>query len=426
MFLKGKRKHYMKILLKNATILDNKSAFHFQNLDVFIQDGIIQKIGENIDIEADKVILKDNLHLSKGWFDSSVCFGEPGYEERETLDNGLKTASLSGFTEIAIQPETIPVVDNQAAVIQLKNHPSIYPTQLHPIATFSKGKEGKNLTEFYDLQQKGAIAFSDFLNPVQNPELLKTALLYSQRFNGLILSFPRDKSIAQTGVVHEGEMSTKLGLSGIPSLSESLQIQRDLHLLDYTGGKIHIPYISSAEGVEMIRNAKQKGLQVSCSVALANLALNDEVIGGFDTAYKLLPPLRTKKDQIALKEGLLEGTIDMITSHHQPLNLELKQVEFEHATHGSIGLESMFGILNTLFPIEKVIQLLTQGRTVFGLATPKIEVGEKANLTLFNPQGNSVFKETDILSQSKNCAFIGQKTVGSVYGSIYGDQFAIK
>ena len=415
----------MKILLKNATILDTKGAFHLQKLDVFIADGVIQQVGKELSVDADQVVIKDNLHLSIGWFDSSVCFGEPGYEERETIENGLKTASLSGFTEIAIQPETYPVVDNQAAVVQLKNYASVYPTQLYPVATFSKGKLGKNLTEFYDLQQKGAVAFGDFLNPIENPELLKIALLYTQRFEGLVQSFPRDQRIAHSGVVHEGEISTQLGLSGIPSLSETLHIRRDLHLLAYTGGKIHLPFISSAEGVEMIRKAKQQGLQVSCSVALANLGLNDLTLEGFNTAYKLMPPLRSKEDQSALKEGLLDGTIDMITSHHQPLNVELKQVEFENAANGTVGLESMFGILNTLFPLEKVIQFLTQGRSIYGLTTPKIEKGSKANLTLFNPQGNSIFKEEDILSQSKNCAFIGQKTEGKVYGTILGNKYTI-
>ena len=176
----------------------------------------------------------------------------------------------------------------------------------------------------------------------------------------------------------------------------------------------------------MVRQAKQKGLRVSCSVALANLALNDEVLEGFNTAYKLMPPLRTKEDQVALKEGLLDGTIDMITSHHQPLNIELKHVEFENATSGTVGLEAMFGILNTLFPLEKVIQFLTQGRSIYNLPTPMIEVGSKANLTLFNPEGNSVFKEEDIVSQSKNCAFIGQKTEGKIYGTILGNKHIIK
>lgn len=415
----------MKILLKNATLLDPKGAFHLQKVDVFIAEGKIQSIKESIIEEADLTINKDNLHLSRGWFDSSVCFGEPGYEERETLSNGLQTAALSGFTDIALEPESQPTIDSQAAVVQLKSYPSNYPTMLHPIAAFSKGQEGKLMTELYDLQQHGAIAFGDFLRPVKSPELLKTALLYAQRFNGLIISCPQDNRIGGHGVAHEGVSSTQLGLSGIPSLNESLQINRDIHLLSYAGGKLHIPFISSAEGVELIRNAKQKGMQISCSVALANLCYTDSVLFGFDTRFKLTPPLRSERDRAALKEGLLDGTIDMISSHHQPLNKELKHVEFEHATSGTIGLEAMFSILNTLFPTEKVIQFLNRGRSIFGLENNPIEEGQLANLSLFTPDGAGKFSPVDILSSSQNCAFIGHNTKGKVYGCIHGDKVAI-
>ena len=415
----------MKILLKNATIIDPKGAFHLKQVDVFIQDGKISAIDTDLSVAADITVKKDNLHLSTGWFDSSVCLGEPGYEERETLENGQRAAALSGFTDIAIAPETQPTIDNQSAVLQLKNYNSKLPTKFHPIAAFTKGQEGKHLTEFYDLQNKGAIAFGDFLKPIENPELLKIALLYAQRFNGLIISNPQENRIGGQGVAHEGHSSTKLGLAGIPSLNETLQISRDLHILAYTGGKLHLPYISTAAGVELIRQAKKKGLKVSCSVALANLCYTEEALEGFDTRFKVTPPLRSEKDKAALKEGLLDGTIDMVTAHHQPLNKELKHVEFEHATSGTIGLEASFSVLNTLFPTQKVIQFLTKGRTVFGLDTPKIEKGQKANISLFTPNGASKFNATAILSTSKNCAFEEHNTLGKVYGSIHGDKIAL-
>ncbi|MGB1448360.1 MAG: dihydroorotase [Flavobacteriaceae bacterium] len=415
----------MKILLKNATLLDPKGAFHLQKVDIFIADGIIQRIDETIDLEADLVVKKDNLHLSRGWFDSSVCFGEPGYEERETLENGLKTAALSGFTSIAVEPETQPTIDSQAAVIQLKSYPSNFPTSLHPIASFTKGQKGEMMTELYDLQRNGAVAFGDFLRPIDNPELLKTALLYAQRFDGLILSCPQDNRIGGHGVAHEGIHSTQLGLAGIPSLNETLQINRDIHLLAYTGGRLHFPFVSTAEGVDLIRKAKQKGLKISCSVALANLCYTDKALNGFDTRFKLTPPLRTEEDRAALKEGLLDGTIDMITAHHQPLNKELKQIEFEHATSGTIGLEAMFSVLNTLFPTEKVIQFLSRGKSIFGIENKSIEVGQVAELSLFTPDGAATFKSEDILSTSQNCAFISHPTKGKVYGSIHGDKIAL-
>ena len=415
----------MKILLKNATIIDPKGAFHLQEVDVFIQEGVIKAIGANLNQETDITVKKDNLHLSMGWFDSSVCFGEPGLEERETLDNGLRTAALSGFTSIAVEPETAPTIDSQSAVVQLKNYQSKQPTELHPIAAFTKGQSVKLMTELYDLQNNGAIAFGDFLRPIENPELLKTALLYAQRFNALIISSPQDNRIGGNGVAHEGNSSTQLGLAGIPSLNETLQINRDLHILDYAGGKLHIPFVSSAEGVELIRAAKKKGLKVSCSVALANLCYTEEALFGFDTRFKVIPPLRTEKDRAALKEGLLDGTIDMVSTHHQPLNKELKQVEFENATPGTIGLESAFSLLNTLFPTQKVIQFLTKGRIAFGLKNIKIEEGQIANLSLFTPNGTGKFSHSEILSSAQNCAFIGHNTQGKTYGSINGDKISL-
>lgn len=416
----------MKILLKNATIIDPKGAFHLQEVDVYIQDGKIESIGTNLAHEADITVKKDNLHLSMGWFDSSVCFGEPGFEERETLVNGLRTAALSGFTAIALEPETQPTIDSQSAVVQLKNYHSEQPTTIHPIAAFTKGQAGKLMTELYDLQNNGAIVFGDFLRPIENPELLKTALLYAQRFNAIILSSPQENRIGGNGVVHEGNSSTQLGLSGIPSLNETLQITRDLHILAYTGGKLHIPFVSTKEGVDLIRKAKSEGLKVSCSVALANLCYTEEALFGFDTRFKVTPPLRTATDLAALKEGLLDGTIDMVSSHHQPLNKELKQVEFEHATPGTIGLEAAFSLLNTLFPTQKVIQFLTKGRTTFGLKVTKIEEGQPANLSLFTPNGAGKFSAEDLSSTSQNCAFIGHNTQGKVYGSINEGKIALK
>ena len=416
----------MKILLKNATIIDPKGAFHLQEVDVYIQEGKIDSIGTNLAREADITVKKDNLHLSMGWFDSSVCFGEPGFEERETLSNGLRTAALSGFTAIALEPETQPTIDSQSAVVQLKNYRSEHPTDIHPIAAFTKGQAGNLMTELYDLQNNGAIAFGDFSRPIKNPELLKTALLYAQRFNAIILSSPQENCIGGNGVAHEGNSSTQLGLSGIPSLNETLQITRDLHILAYTGGRLHIPFVSTAEGVELIRSAKKKGLKVSCSVALANLCYTEEALFGFDTRFKVFPPLRTETDRAALKEGLLDGTIDMVSSHHQPLNKELKQVEFEHATPGTIGLEATFSVLNTLFPTQKVIQFLTKGRSTFGLKTTKIEEGQPANLSLFTPNGAGKFSPEDLCSTSQNCAFIDHNTQGEVYGSINGGKIALK
>ena len=416
----------MKILLKKATLIDPKNAFHYLSKDILITDGIITSIEDDIKDEDAETITYANLHVSRGWFDSSVCFGEPGYEERETLENGLKTAGLSGFTQIAVNPNTKPITDNQSAVNYLKNAGKNTATQIFPIGSFSKNQDGKLLTELFDLKQHGAIGFGDYKKSIQNAELLKIALQYAQRFDGLILSHPTDTSIGSSNGVHEGAVSTRNGLSATPTLSEVLQIQRDISVLEYTGGKLHIPYLSSAAAVELIRKAKKQGLQISCSVALSNLVFTEEELADFDTNFKLDPPLRTEADRSALRQGVIDGTIDMVTSNHEPLNIELKHLEFDHASTGSIGLEAMFGVLSTLFPTDKVVSILTKGMDLFGVNSPTIEVGQPANLSLFNPTGSGVFQNKDILSSSKNCAFVNAPTQGTVYGVINNSLTTLK
>jgi len=416
----------MKILLKNATFIDPKSTFHFSSKDILIQDGIISEIDNEIIDDEAKIISYSNLHISRGWFDSSVCFGEPGYEERETLKNGLKTAGLSGFSQIALNPNTNPITDNQTAVGYLKNAAVKSATQIYPIASFSKNQEGKQLTELYDLKQNGAIAFGDFKKPIKNTELFKIALLYAQRFKGLIISYPSDSSLGNNGGVHEGVVSTQNGMLGSPALSEVLQVQRDIAVLEYTGGNLHIPYLSCSQSLELIRKAKKQGLNISCSVALANLLFTEDQLNDFNTSFKLDPPLRTETDRTALRQGLIDGTIDLVTSNHEPLNIELKHLEFEYAATGTVGLEAMFGVLSTLFPIEKVISILTKGKKIFDIENSPIEVGQKANITLFNPNGNGTFKEEHIFSTSKNCAFIDSPTQGVVYGVINNAQTTLK
>ena len=413
----------MKILLKGATVLERNSPFHTKTVDIFIENGKIKDISNSINSSAEIVISKKNLHVSTGWFDSSVCFGEPGFEDRESIKNGLKTASHSGFTDICLQPDTFPKIDNNSILSFLKSHEYEYPCKIHPIACLSIDGKGKKMTEFFDLHKGGAIAFGDFLTPIKNPNLLKSALLYVQCFDGLIMSTPRDPYINLNGTVNEGVKSTELGLASIPSIAETIQIKRDISILEYTGGKIHIPYISSSESVEIIRNAKKNGLNITTSVPIANLIFNDDILDGFNSNYKLFPPIRDKEDQKMLKEGVLDGTIDIVTSHHQPINPELKHVDFNSAEYGTISLETMFGLLNKIFSIEKVIDLLTRGRFIFGLENPKIEIGAKACLTFFDPSKRNTFSSDKILSTSKNCAFVDMEIIGEVYGCINENKF---
>lgn len=407
----------MKVIIREAKIIDSTSPFHNKTVDILIVDGLIEKIGDSIpNTENTEEVKRDNLHLSQGWFDSSVSLGEPGFEERETITNGLNVAAKSGFTAIALQPNSFPIIDNQSQVHFVQNKANGSATQLYPIGALTKGSEGNDMAELFDMKKVGAIAFGDYNKSQPNANLLKIALQYVQDFDGLVIAFPQDEKIKGSGVVNEGIVSTRLGLKGIPNLAEELQISRNLFLLEYTGGKLHIPTVSTVKSVQLIKEAKAKGLNVSCSVAVHHLVMTDEKLEGFDTRFKVSPPLRTELDRKALLAGILDNTIDMITSDHNPMDIEHKKMEFDTAKNGTIGLESAYSALMTVLPLEKVIEKLTSGKTVFGIESQSIKEGQPANITLFNPEGNSIFTKSSILSKSKNSAFLGMETKGQVYG----------
>ena len=409
----------MKIIIREAKIIDSKSPFHNQTLDILIVDGFIKKIGVDLpNSENAEEVKLDNLHVSQGWFDSSVSFGEPGYEDRETIGNGLNTASKSGFTAIALQPNSSPIIDNQSQVNFVLNKAHGFATQLFPIGALTKESEGKDMAELYDMKKSGAVAFGDYTESLDNANLLKIALQYVQDFDGLVIAFAQDDKIKGSGVANEGLVSTQLGLKGIPNLAEELQIARNLFLLEYTGGKLHIPTISTAKSVQLIKEAKAKGLNITCSVAVHHLVLTDAKLEGFDSRYKVSPPLRTETDRKALLKGIKDGTIDMITSDHNPIDIEHKKMEFDTAKNGTIGLESAFGALMTVLPLETIIEKLTAGKAVFSIESHSIEEALKANLTLFNPEPKSIFTKSNILSKSKNSAFLGMEIKGKVYGIV--------
>ncbi len=414
----------MNILIKSAKIIDpfNKEL-HLKKRDVLIKNGIIGAIAPKIEEERGvKIVQAKDLHLSIGWFDSSVAFGEPGYEERETIANGLLTAAKGGFTDIILNPNTHPVPDTSSDIVFLRNQAKGHATNLYPLGTLTMNGLGKDLAELYDMKNAGAVGFYDFKHAVENANLLKIGLQYAQNFDGLICSFPLDNSIYNKGVANEGAVSTKMGLKGIPALAEELQIARDLFILEYTGGKLHIPTISSNNSVKLIAEAKKKGLDISCSVAIHNLFFTDSILEEFDTLYKVLPPLRTKSDTKALIKGVKDGIIDFVTTDHTPMDIEQKRVEFDNAAFGTIGLENSFGILNQIFDLETTIGLLTKGRERFGMATPKLQVGQNASLTLFTPDEEYIFTEEHINSTSKNSMFLGSSLKGRALGIVCNDQ----
>lgn len=417
----------MNALIKSATIVDSKSDFHNETVDILIEKGRITKISKRIPNPKNyREIKLDNLHVSQGWFDSSVSFGEPGYEEREIISNGLKTAANSGFTSVALNANSNPVIDSYADITFVKSKANDNAVSLYPIGALTQGSKGEDLAELFDMTNAGAVAFYDYQNPISNPNLMKIALQYASNFNGLVCSFPQESKISGNGVANEHINSTKLGLKGNPALAEELQVARDLFLLEYTEGKLHIPTISTAKSVELIKVAKAKKLNVSCSVAIHNLLLTDDSLDGFDTRYKVLPPLRTQTDCNALIEGLKDGTIDMVTTDHNPIDIEDKKIEFDYAKYGTIGLESAFGALQTLFTTKKSIALLTQGKSRFGVSESTINEGEQADLSLFNPDISYEFNKSHITSRSKNSAFLGQTLKGKTYGIVANNKIVLK
>ena len=415
----------MNILIKSAKIIDSKSEYHNTTKDLLVEKGIITQIGSNLpNPKKYKELSFENLHISQGWFDSSVCFGEPGFEERETIKNGLNTAASSGFTAVAMNSNSNPVIDCNADIVFVNSKGNNNTVTLLPVGALTRESKGYDLAELFDMKSAGAVAFYDYKKSVSNSNLLKLALQYSSSFDGLVCSFPQDKEITGLGVMNENITSTSLGLKGNPNLAEDLQVARDLFLLEYTNGKLHIPTISTAVAVDLIRQAKKKKLNVSCSVTLPHLFFNDSVLKDFNTAFKVLPPLRTQEDVDALIEGVKDGTIDMVTSDHDPLDIEHKKVEFDHASYGTIGLESAFGALQTIFTLKKTIEILTKGKSRFGLDSKPIAIGNELDITLFNPDTKYTFTKEHIVSKSKNAIFENQLLKGEVYGIIANNQIS--
>ena len=415
----------MSIILKSAKVINAESKYNGTKQDILISEGKIVKIAKSIIDKNATIINIKNLHVSNGWFDSSVSFGEPGLEERETIENGSNVASKSGFTGILLNSNTKPVADNQTDIsfIKLKSKNSI--CNIYPLGALTISSKSVEMAELFDMKNSGAVGFYDYKKPILNSNLLKTSLLYSQSFDSVVMSYPMDQSIAKKGIINEGMISVSYGVKGIPNFSEEIQINRDLHILEYTGGKLHIPTISTKKSLDLIKKAKSKGLNVSCSVAIHNLIFNEEKLKDFDTRFKVLPPLRSEKDRLALIKGVKNGEIDLVTSDHCPIDIENKKTDIYNAKFGTIGLESFFGALNSLFTTEETVEILTKGREIFNIETIQFKEGSTANLSLFTVDDEYEFSKENILSKSKNSAFLGFKMKGRPIGIINSNKTSI-
>jgi dihydroorotase len=416
----------MKIILKNVTLVNP-----FQNLnkksDILIEDGIIKKIDEIKKEElksADQIIELDGKYCSPGFFDMHVHLREPGREDEETVQSGCNAAAAGGFTGVACMPNTSPAADSAEIIRYIKEKAKTHLVEVFPVAAATLDRKGEALSPMYELFEAGAVAFSDDGVAIKTASVLRNALEYSINFGTPIIEHCEDESLAD-GVMNESVVSTMLGLPAIPNVAEDLIVMRDIMLAEFTGGKVHIAHISSKNAVDLVRQAKKKGIKVTAEVAPHHFCLTDDSLKSFDTNYKMNPPLRTSEDVEAMIAGLVDGTIDCIASDHAPHSIEEKEMEFIYAPNGILGLETQVGIVfsellhKKKLTLEQIIERMAiNPRKILNIPVPKIEVGESANLTIFDPDLVWTVEVNKFKSKSKNSPFDKKLLTGKAIGVI--------
>ena len=413
----------MIVLIRAAKVVDPNSKYNNKVVDILIKNGIIQDIGKNLTVPKDADIIEEKgLHVSPGLFDLHVNFGDPGFEWKEDMQTGMLAAAKGGFTGVLCMPSTLPVIDTKSQVEYIQKMSTGNVVNVHPAGSITKNLKGQELTEMFDMNRSGALAFTDDKNSIQHAGVMKLALLYAKNFGGIIMNQANDKSISKDGQMNEGVTSTLLGLKGIPSLAEDLMIARDIKLAEYTEGRLHFSCISTSSSVELIRAAKKQGLKITADVAIHNLVLDETVCKGFDTRNKVNPALRTQKDIKALLIGLKDGTIDAICTDHTPQDIEHKKIEFDNAEFGMIGLQTAFSLacqLEQEIGLEGIIdKMAINPRKILGIEAPEVNIEKAANLCLFNPSTEWTLEEKDIVSKSKNTPFVGKTLKGKIVGVV--------
>ncbi|MGC8594759.1 MAG: dihydroorotase [Candidatus Kryptoniota bacterium] len=420
----------MKILLKNAHIVD-PTAGTDGLFDVLIVDGIIQEIGHYlggnpVNYEID---MKSRMAVP-GLFDMHVHLREPGFEYKEDIMSGIAAAANGGFTCVACMPNTDPVMDSADVVKYVIDRASHNPlVRVFPVAAITVGRKGEQLSEMKDLAESGAVAFSDDGSSVLDSQIMRLALEYSSMLNLPIIQHCEDSSLTKGGPSNESPNSVRYGLKMQHHLAEELVLQRDLKLLQAFGGKYHATHISTIGSVDLIRNAKRDGLVVTCDVTPHHLFLDDSLLFDYDSNLKVNPPLRTLEDCNSLIEGLRDGTIDAIASDHAPHAIHEKEVEFDAAPFGMIGLETTLGVVLTrlyhtgLLSMTQIVSLLSiNPRKLLGLPVPRIEPGARAELTLIDPNFEWIVNPEEFFSKSRNTGFRNWKLRGSSVGIINGEK----
>ncbi len=421
------------LLLKNVKPVGDEFDAN-ETINIRIKQGVITEISDGLQTgDNEEVFDGKGAFVSGGWMDMHVHFREPGYEHKETIESGCRTAMFGGFTEVACMPNTKPAIHTRDVVEFIKNKSHNQLVEVHPIGCVTKERVGKSIAEMSDMKQGGAVAFSDDGDPVYNSQVMRVALEYSSMLGLPIINHEEDLDLSRPGHMHEGVVSTRLGIEGTPGIAEEIMIARDIMLAEFTGGHIHVAHISTRKAVDLVRRAKAEGINVTTEVCTHHFDLTDEEIDRrhFDTHVKMHPPLRTQDDVDAMIEGLKDGTIDVICTDHAPHSVEEKEVEFIYAPNGIIGLDTAWSICvsRLLKPGEMKLKqilekLIVKPREILNLEIPEIKKGNKANLTLFNIDEEWTYHAGEVRSKSKNSPYISEILTGRAIALYNKGRFA--
>jgi dihydroorotase len=417
----------MRLLIRQARVIDPGNEFHSRRADLLIANGKISRISGTIRAKSDyRVIEAEDLFISRGWIDLQAAACDPGFEHKEDLESLMRCAAAGGFTAVCVHSATNPPLHTKAQIEYLIGKSKRGVCRIIPFGTVSQEGKGQDLSEMYDMKLSGAGAFSDYKKPLSDSGLLLRALQYADNIGSLIIAHCQDETISLKGQMNEGPVAVSLGLRGIPALAEELMVERNIRILEYSGGRLHIPCITSAGSIPLIRKAKAAGLKITCGVPVANLLLEDKELADFDTNYKLDPPLRAKQDVNALRQAVLNGTIDVIVSDHQPQDKESKELEFDLAESGMISLQTAFGCaLKALGSdhVEEIVRAFSEApRKILGQKTRLLREGDPADLTLFSTKGSFTLNAENNLSPSANSPFLDRKLPGRVVGIVRRDK----
>lgn len=415
----------MKTLIKGGYIIDPKSGLSGK-YDILIEDGRIAEFGSNLDAVGGYLIDASGKYVFPGFVDAHCHLRDPGFEYKEDIETGTRSAAAGGFTSIACMPNTNPVIDSEAVVRYiLEKSKQVGVVNVFPIGCITKGQKGEELAEIGELKFAGAVAVSDDGRPVKSASLMKKALQYASMFDFTVISHCEDMDLSDEGVMNEGYMSTVLGLKGIPSAAEETMVSRELILAEYTGAPVHIAHVSTELSVDLIRNAKKRGVKVTAETCPHYFSLTEEACEGFNTLAKVNPPLRREKDVEAIIEGLKDGTIDVIATDHAPHHIDEKNVEFNIALNGMVGFETAFSlaVTNLIKPghltlEELVMKMSVNPSKILGINKGTLEIGKAADLVVADINEEYTVDISKFQSKSKNSPFDGYKLYGAVYDTI--------